>query len=692
MSGGQLGVRWENTLVVLATGLFAAGLCFVAPTLVESVDYVQYWKPTFHFLVQSVREGRVPLWNPHIALGRPYLADTQNVVFYPPVYLICLGQEFGVFLLVWLHCLIAVFGMRRLAAALQVGRWQSYFMAFSYLASGALTARCMTGQLPYCWGLCYVPWLFHCALRAEEEWQSRRIARHAMLLALQFLCGHPQVFWFTAIGQAVFVVSRAPRRPWQAALRDAGRGLSQLGAAYLWCLGLVAVVLLPFLELARQANRVEASPAFTNFAKLEWEHLGSLVTPLGLSGHSAPINWEVNLFVGPIVLLLGLAGLCLVRERAVRGLLMVLVVALLIAVGDKTPFFGLFYRWLPGFASFRCHARAAVLVVLVLTCTTGIWLSRRHPWLRTMWTNKFNYPVGYVISGLVCLQVLNLVYATWVMKRTYTYSNINGVPPDHPFQKILLAQLRRQDLMQPLQPPPRVCVPQWDVPPNYAMLYRYSNFDGNCSLFSRRPWDYLHAMLGIRPSKIRNSFVAGEVYAHGPFPYRDLALAAGVDPATGILQAATNPAPRVFLVYSAEVVGDYGTILTLLTKGHDIHRSALLEEPLAEPLPQESILPRSVALIRCFEPNSVWVEVETKEKALLLLAEAWYPGWRAEIDGRSCDCVPANLWMRAVPLPAGRHQVRFYFHQNYLLPGLVTSLASAGLLLLVLAWPKRRAD
>ena len=683
--------RLENLLVVLATGVFAAGLCFVAPTLLESVDYVRVWKPIFQLLVDAVREGRVPLWNPYIQLGRPFLGDMQNAVFYPPLYLICLGHEVRVFLLVWLHCLLAVFGMRGLAGALQAGRWQSYFMAFSFLGSGALTARWVTGQIPYCWALCYVPGLFYCALRTEERWGSRRIAGYALLLALQLLCGHPQAFWLTGIGQAVFIVSRALRLPWQTALRDAGRGLGQLGAACLGCLGLAAVVLLPFLELVQQGNRVGASPAFATSFKLEWEHLGSLVSPIGLSEKYSYINWEMNLFVGPIVLLLGLAGLCRVRERNVRGLLAVLVVALLIAVGDSTPFFGLFYRWLPGFAGFRCHARAGLLIVLALICTTGIWLSRPHPYFRVMWTDNFNIPVRHVVWGLVLMQGLGLVYATWVIKRTYTFAAYFQYSPNFPFQKTLVGQLREWDLLQPFRPPPRVCVPESFVPANYAMLYGYSNFDGDWSLFPRRPWDYLHRMLALPPPELINSSVAPEVYNHGPFPYPDLALAAGIDPATGILQVATNPSPRAFLVYAAEVVGDYGTILARLAKGHDIHRSALLEKPLAEPLPQESRLLGTVALIRRFEPNSLWVEVDAKEKALLVLAEAWYPGWRAEIDGRVYDCVPANVWMRAVPVPAGRHQVRVYYHQNYLVPGLLISLASAGVLLVALAWPKRRA-
>jgi hypothetical protein len=243
----RLRARSENLLVVLTVGLFAAGLCFVRPTVFESLDYVLCWRPAFQFLADTVRAGAMPLWNPYIGLGRPFLADMTNAVFYPPVYLICAGQQIGVFLLGWLHGLLAIWGMRRLGGAFGTGRWQSYFMGFSYLASGELTARWMTGQITYCWGLCFVPWLFSCALRTGERWQSRRVAQYALFLALQFLCGHPQVFWLSIIGQAVFIFFRTLRLPLREALRDAGRSLAQFGVAGFWCTGLVAAVLLPML-------------------------------------------------------------------------------------------------------------------------------------------------------------------------------------------------------------------------------------------------------------------------------------------------------------------------------------------------------------------------------------------------------------------------------------------------------------
>jgi tetratricopeptide (TPR) repeat protein len=685
MSGERLRARREDLLVLLATGLFSAVLCFVPPTIFESADYVLYSKPTFHFLADAVRAGRLPLWNPYIGLGRPFLADMQNAVFYPPMYLILIGEKSGLFLLVWLHCLLAVFGMRRLASALHAGRWQGYFMAFSFLASGPLTARWVTGQTNCCWGLSYLPWLFYCALRMEERWQSRRIALYAVFLAMQFLCGHPQVFWFSAIGQAVFIVSRALRLPLHEAIRDAWQDLRQFGTACVWCAGLVAVVFLPMLELVKEGNRSGASPAFADSYSLTWKDLGSLFSPL----RSGDVNWESNLLVGTIVVILGLAGLCLVRERNVRGLLGVLVIALLIAAGNSTPFFGFFYKWLPGFAGFRIHARAALLVVLVLICAAGIWLSRPHPRLRARWTSLFGVPTRYALIGLVLLQSLDLLQGSWAIKRVYTdaANMILKAPPEHLFEPTLVAGLRKAGLMEPSRPPPRVCVSPSLVPVDYGMIYRYSNFDADCSLFLRRPWDYLHTVLGI-PPPIEKGSLSRQVYSYGPLPYHDLALAAGMDPRSGELTVAVAPDPRAFLVYGAEVA-DYDTALNRLAQGHDVHRSALLEKPLAEPLRPENSLPRTPASIRRFEPNSLLVDLDAKQSALLVLAEAWYPGWRAEIDGRVCASVPANIWMRAIPVPAGRHQVRLYFRQNYLLPGLLISLVSAGLLLAVLAMPGR---
>jgi hypothetical protein len=688
MSDRKLPWGLENLLVVAAVGFFAAGLCFTEPSLFKSTDYVLFYKANFQFLSDAVSEGRIPLWNPYVGLGRPYLADSQNAVFYPPVYLVCLGPRIGVFLLVWLHCGLGVFGMRRFGETLSVGRWQGYFLAFSFLASGALMARWLTGQILYCCALCYLPWLLHYGARTDEGWQARRVARHAILLALQFLCGHPQVFWFSVIGQGAFIIGRAVRRPVRDAAWEACRALAQLGAACIWCAGLVAVVLLPFMELARQGNRAVPSPEFVAYGELSWVHLGSLLTPLGIS--DIPIDWEKNVFVGPVLLGLGLMGLARVQERNVRGLLAVLAAALLMALGDNTPLFPLLYKCLPGFAGFRLHARAGSLLVLALACAAGVWLSRSHPKLKAAWNDHFDLPLRFVVGGIVLLHLASAVAGALQMRDTYTFETIMRSSPDFPFQARLIEQMNEARLLKPSLAPPRVCVPYWLVPANYAMIYRYSSFDAYTSLFLRRPWDYLHAARRLQPPALKNTSVAVEVYEHGPFPYPDLALAIGSD-MEGTLQLATDPAPRAFLVYAAEVVGSYQSVLARLREGYDIRHSALLECPLAPSLPLKSSWPRTAVPIRRFDPNSLVLDVDARTNALLVLAEAWYPGWKAQVNGKTERSVPANLWMRAVPVPQGRTEVRVFFQQNYLWTGAVLSFVSSVFGLLALTSGRAQA-
>ena len=682
----------EYLSVILFTGLFAAKLCFDKPSLLESFDYLEFYKPNFHFLIDSVKEGRLPLWNPYIGLGRPYLADPQNAVFYPPVYLMLLGERAGLFLLVWSHCLIGVLGMRSLGRELEVGRWQSYFMAASFLASGALTARLMSGQILYCCAICYIPWLFCLANHLDEPWSPHRFASYAILLALQFLCGHPQIFWLSCIGQIVYAFGRCCQTEWRISIASAWRSLWHFLVASIWCCGLIAIVLLPFLELIQQGNRPGNSPEFVSFGKLAWEDLGSLAIPLGINPQYA-VNWEANLFVGLPVLVLGLMGFSRLKERNTRGLISVLLVGLLIALGNNTPFFHLFYKWLPGYASLRIHSRAGVLIVLALVASGGMWLSRPHSGLLSFVTRNFPVSIRHLAVGLLALQVVLLAYATWSFRSAYSFQSIARHSPDYPFQQSLLEQLGEKHLLQASGPPPMMCIP-WDlIPANYAMIYKYGNFDAYTSLFLRRTWDYLHGAVEIKPPSLRNTSIAAEIYDHGPFPYPDLPVAGGIDPSTHSLVFATNTAPRAFLTYRWMVICDQRQLVTRLQLGHDIHQCALLESELTHRLLVTDPPAFTAVPIDNYEQNGLTLDVQARENALLVLTEAWYPGWLADVDGRICSCVPANLCMRAAPITRGRHHVRLCFHQNFLALGsAISAMSGVALISLLLQKSIRRRN
>ncbi|MDD5225065.1 MAG: YfhO family protein [bacterium] len=59
--------------------------------------------------------------------------------------------------------------------------------------------------------------------------------------------------------------------------------------------------------------------------------------------------------------------------------------------------------------------------------------------------------------------------------------------------------------------------------------------------------------------------------------------------------------------------------------------------------------------------EKVTVEAEAREAGWLLLLDTYYPGWKAEVDGRPEEIYRADGFFRAVRIPAGKHRVIFTY-------------------------------
>ena len=85
-----------------------------------------------------------------------------------------------------------------------------------------------------------------------------------------------------------------------------------------------------------------------------------------------------------------------------------------------------------------------------------------------------------------------------------------------------------------------------------------------------------------------------------------------------------------------------------------------------------------------YAPERVTVEVETGAPGYLVLGDAWYPGWRATVDGAPAPIERANLLFRAVPVPAGTHTVQFTYRPLSVTAGATISAAALLALFVVL--------
>jgi len=62
------------------------------------------------------------------------------------------------------------------------------------------------------------------------------------------------------------------------------------------------------------------------------------------------------------------------------------------------------------------------------------------------------------------------------------------------------------------------------------------------------------------------------------------------------------------------------------------------------------------------QDEQVIIEVSTPQPGYLILADTFYPGWKAEVDGVAVERIyRAYGYFRAIEVPAGEHIVRFYY-------------------------------
>jgi hypothetical protein len=86
--------------------------------------------------------------------------------------------------------------------------------------------------------------------------------------------------------------------------------------------------------------------------------------------------------------------------------------------------------------------------------------------------------------------------------------------------------------------------------------------------------------------------------------------------------------------------------------------------------------PESTVTIEKYGGNEVCLKASMAGRGLLVLADSFYPGWRAEVDGVRTPVLKANLCQRAVFVPEGSHRVRFVFRPISYSVGLALSILS----------------
>jgi hypothetical protein len=223
--------------------LWVLAMMTIRPTPFEGLDFVRISDPYMHFLGDSLRSGELPWWNPYASLGRPFAADLQATVFYPPMWLtVLLGVRAGFVVITFLHGLLTLLGFTRLVQIWSDSRPAAWGGGLVFLFSAPLLARMQAGQMNYVYSLCYLPLVLGLAARYAQAPTRRLWVGLAVAWGLQLLSCHPQVFWLSALGAGLFVTGLLLQPPWPAALKAWARTAAGLVLACGAGMALIAFV------------------------------------------------------------------------------------------------------------------------------------------------------------------------------------------------------------------------------------------------------------------------------------------------------------------------------------------------------------------------------------------------------------------------------------------------------------------
>ncbi len=160
--------------------------------------------------------------------------------------------------------------------------------------------------------------------------------------------------------------------------------------------------------------------------------------------------------------------------------------------------------------------------------------------------------------------------------------------------------------------------------------------------------------------------------------------------------------PRAFVVPEGRWVGRLpGALSIMVDESFDPRATVLLEgegrpeevaarlSPSTPPAAASSMAGAEVRVER-YGPSHISIAAQTPMAGFLVLTDAYYPGWRALVDGVERPILLANYLYRAVPLEAGDHQVEFVYEPVSLRWGLGVTAAAHLLIGLVVVGALRQ--
>jgi hypothetical protein len=599
-----------------------------APTL---SDTVWQFVPFIQLARSQIAAGELPLWNPHQDAGVPLLGNYVSALASPLLApALVLGPEDGWNLSLLLRLVVAAVGAYLFTRSLGRSRPGGALAALAFALSGPMIAWL---ELPHDLVMPWVPWLLLAVDRTALRGRMADVAALACVTWAVLAGGHPEIALIAALLAAARLAFVA--RTWRAAAPALAGALA--GA------GLAAPLLLPFLEY--YGLSAAAAGAGRQAFVLPREALLRFIAPHADVGH--PI--EAAATVSVTVLLMAVVGAALTARGRETRFWMATAAAILLVVYDN-PAARLLAAHTPGY-----WTRSLLFLALPLGYLAAVGLDELCGRVA-----RRAAPLAAAAAAAAVLGAgAELLAAARGVHAVTDPAEITRTTP------LLAALAADRDVF-------RVLPLHTFLPPCTASVY---------GLDDVRNYDALHSRAWRATREAMGRFSSAS-------PIYDVLEPWDVSPGGAALDAWNVK----YLLLHPQLAAEQRT---LESRGLDLER--VYSGPDGIILRNRRVLPRA----RLTGAGEVAVSARSATRwrlrtaaaapAELVLANPYYPGWRAAVDGvrvRIDAAVGAEV---RIAVPAGVHEVEVVYRPKSFALGVGLAVTSAGALTLAGVRRRRRA-
>lgn len=713
-------IRPGYIILALVAVFFGRRMFVINGDFIGGIDVKLYFFWHAQFIKEQFLSGNLPLWNPYYYSGHPFIANPQTFVFYPFTLLfLALPASWAFNIDLLAHVYLAAMGAYFFIFMITKSKAASLTGAIVYSFSGYFMDNIYAGHLTMVHTAALLPWIFYFFEKALRSQKILLFGASGLIFGLQILSGEPQNSFYTGFFLGVyFLVRLLFSRPYptiNTIIKSAIRSL--LIPVVAFCLS--AVQILPSLEFMSLSDRAGNAYDFATYLSFHPSLFFTFLAPR-LSEHFVdPLHgsvspWEYAAYLGIISIILAGIGATLSKYRCFsRSLVLIVIITITIILGGYTPIYWLYYKFVPGFSTFRFPTRCVVILVFAMAVLAGLGVQRltelnlkkKHHNIATIGMGiliacllggamLFNVPLtskemvlalclgttAFVI--LYCLRFIknaNIIGAILIIALFgdlyLTYSH--RIPE---LNQNKLSQKNRHEYMFGRQGEfGRVYLPN-DV--LRGMKFHYYTSNGYTPIVLNNYYRFVHEMAGLDVPTL-NRHTLSKAMSRGNLAFSSKILGikyavAMTDSGYKLLKSPTKVMPQAVLVNNAKIVPDLDEHIRYLKEADfDPQKQVLLEkEAPGHTLPQPKTADSGQVTITEYHPNRIELEAVSQTNTYLVLSELFYPGWHAYIDNKEVPILKADFLLRAIPLTAGRHSIVFTYRPMSFIVGAAISLTT----------------